>query len=77
MAKRKYYFYTSRFLKKDRKSKEDTIRQRFKRDAKPDDIILVATQVIEVGLDISCENPAHTVSSCQRNFTACGKVRAV
>ena len=40
----------SRFLKKDRKTKEDTIRKRFKRDAGLDNVILVATQVIEVGL---------------------------
>ena len=46
----------SRFLKKHRKAKEDMIRCRFKRDAGLDDVILVATQVIEVGLDISCEN---------------------
>ena len=46
----------SRFLKKDRKAKEDMIRCCFKRDAGPDDVILVATQVIEVGLDITCEN---------------------
>ncbi len=46
----------SRFLKEHRKAKEDLIRCRFKRDAEPDNVILVATQVIEVGLDISCEN---------------------
>ncbi len=46
----------SRFLKEHRKAKEDMIRCRFKRDAGLDDVILVATQVIEVGLDISCEN---------------------
>ena len=46
----------SRFLKKDRKAKEDLIRCRFKRGAEPDNVILVATQVIEVGLDITCEN---------------------
>ena len=32
------------------------IRCRFKRGAESDNVILVATQVIEVGLDISCEN---------------------
>ena len=46
----------SRFLKEHRKAKEDMIRCRFKRDAGLDDVILVATQVIEVGLDVSCEN---------------------
>ena len=46
----------SRFLKQHRKAKEDIIRCRFKRNAGRDDVILVATQVIEVGLDISCEN---------------------
>ncbi|MDE0041789.1 MAG: CRISPR-associated helicase Cas3', partial [Candidatus Poribacteria bacterium] len=74
----------SRFLKKDRKAKEDTIRRRFKRDAKPDDIILVATQVIEVGLDISCENlhtelaPASAIlqraGRCARFENECGTV---
>ena len=74
----------SRFLKKDRKAKEDTIRCRFKRDAGPDDVILVATQVIEVGLDITCENlhtelaPASAIlqraGRCARFENECGTV---
>ena len=46
----------SRFLKEHRKAKEDMIRQRFTKNAGHKKVILVATQVIEVGLDISCEN---------------------
>ena len=61
----------SRFLKEDRKAKEDMIRKRFKRDADPYNVILVATQAIEVGLDITCEKFAHRVGSGKCNFSAC------
>ena len=56
LGKTKVLLLHSRFLIEHRKVKEDMIRCRFKRDAEPDNVILVATQVIEVGLDISCEN---------------------
>ena len=63
----------SRFLKKDRKSKEDTIRKRFKRDAGLDNVILVATQVIEVGLDITCENLHTELAPASAIFQRAGR----
>lgn len=74
----------SRFLKKDRKAKEDKIRQRFSKDVSHENVILVATQVIEVGLDITCENlhtelaPASAIlqraGRCARFEKECGTV---
>lgn len=49
----------ARFLPKHRKEKEDLIRQEFgdkKEQWTKESLILVATQVIEVGLDITCDN---------------------
>lgn len=46
----------SRFLQADRRKKEDEVRCFFGKDReKAGTVILVATQVIEVGLDITCE----------------------
>ena len=46
----------SRFLREDRRKKEDQVRRLFGKDRdKVGSVILVATQVIEVGLDITCE----------------------
>ncbi len=46
----------SRFLQADRRKKEDEVRSFFGRNReKSGSVILVATQVIEVGLDITCE----------------------
>jgi CRISPR-associated endonuclease/helicase Cas3 len=46
----------SRFLQADRRAKEDEVRGLFGKDApQAGSAILVATQVIEVGLDITCE----------------------
>lgn len=46
----------SRFLQADRRKKEDEVRRCFGKDKeKSGSVILVATQVIEVGLDITCE----------------------
>ncbi|MDE0185165.1 MAG: CRISPR-associated helicase Cas3' [Candidatus Poribacteria bacterium] len=74
----------SRFRKEHRKVKEDMIRCRFKQDAEPDNVILVATQVIEVGLDITSENlhtelaPASAIfqraGRCARFENECGTV---
>jgi CRISPR-associated endonuclease/helicase Cas3 len=47
----------SRFLQKERQAKEDEIRREFHKDTSKHtsaSMILVATQVVEVGLDISC-----------------------
>ena len=63
----------SRFLKKDRKIKEDMIRKRFKRSAGPDNVILVATQVIEVGLDITCENLHTELAPASAIFQRAGR----
>jgi len=50
----------ARFLPKHRKRKEDLIRHEFGDETKKswtaESLILVATQVIEVGLDITCDN---------------------
>ncbi len=46
----------SRFLWEDRREKEDEVRRLFGRDREREgSVILIATQVIEVGLDITCE----------------------
>lgn len=45
----------SRFFRQDRKQKEDEVRKRFGKSGETDNVILVATQVTEVGLDITCE----------------------
>lgn len=46
----------SRFIKEHREAKEDLIRCLFRKDRQvSDSVILIATQVIEVGMDISCE----------------------
>jgi CRISPR-associated endonuclease/helicase Cas3 len=46
----------SRFLRQHRREKEDNVRLFFGKDReKAGSVILVATQVIEVGLDITCE----------------------
>lgn len=45
----------SRFYDEDRANKETQIIQLFGKESSADDAILVATQVVEVGLDISCD----------------------
>lgn len=45
----------ARFFKQDRQQKEEKLRQRFGKDAKGP-AILVATQVVEAGLDLSCDH---------------------
>ena len=63
----------SRFLKEHRKTKEDTIRERFRKDAGADNVILVATQVIEVGLDITCENLHTELAPASAIFQRAGR----
>ncbi|MGE5599459.1 MAG: CRISPR-associated helicase Cas3' [Bacteroidota bacterium] len=46
----------SRFLPEDRKANEDMLAPYFGPDAESKDAILVATQVVEAGIDISAEN---------------------
>ncbi|OQB73556.1 MAG: CRISPR-associated endonuclease/helicase Cas3 [Deltaproteobacteria bacterium ADurb.Bin135] len=46
----------SRFLKEDRKKKEEAVERFFGKNRKEgESVILIATQVVEVGLDITCE----------------------
>ncbi|MBM4467152.1 MAG: CRISPR-associated helicase Cas3' [Chloroflexi bacterium] len=46
----------SRFLREHRRAKEDNVRRLFGKDKeKAGSVILVATQVLEVGLDITCD----------------------
>lgn len=45
----------SRFFQKHRKVKEEKILEYFGRDSFKENIILITTQIIEVGLDISCD----------------------
>lgn len=44
----------SRFFQADRKSKETEIKEKFSKNSKAN-VILVSTQIVEVGLDISCD----------------------
>lgn len=45
----------SRFFEKDRKEKEEALKAYFGKKANDKSVILIATQVIEAGMDISCE----------------------
>ncbi len=45
----------SRFFDSDRKQKENEIKQYFGKSSKQENVILIATQVIEAGMDISCD----------------------
>ncbi|WP_116874136.1 CRISPR-associated helicase Cas3' [Terrimonas sp.] len=45
----------SRFFDKDRKQKEALLKELFGKDANDESAILISTQVIEAGMDISCE----------------------
>lgn len=45
----------SRFFDKDRKEKEFQLKELFGKEANDESVILIATQVIEAGMDISCE----------------------
>ncbi|NOZ46376.1 MAG: CRISPR-associated helicase Cas3', partial [Chlorobi bacterium] len=56
----------SRFFDKDRKDKEKLIKDYFKKDCN-ENAILVSTQVIEAGMDISCET-LHTEVSPVNSF---------
>lgn len=45
----------SRFFEKDRKHKEALLKNYFGKESNSESVILVATQVIEAGMDISCD----------------------
>lgn len=57
----------SRFFDSDRKAKEGLIKKYFGKDSNENDVILVATQVIEAGMDISCDT-MHTEISPINSF---------
>ena len=53
----------SRFLDKDRSNKEDEIKELFKKDNTNSNVILISTQVIEVGIDITSDIMHTEISS--------------
>lgn len=52
----KLFLLHSRFFKNDRQQVEDKLLDYFGPDARETDVILVATQVVEAGIDISADN---------------------
>lgn len=63
----------SRFLKQDRRIKEDRIRRCFGKDSDNENAILISTQVIEVGLDISCETLHTEIAPANAIFQRSGR----
>lgn len=63
----------SRFLKADREQKENALRKRFSHQAANENVILVATQVIEVGLDVTCETLHTEVAPASAVFQRAGR----
>lgn len=66
----------ARFTASDRKQKEERIRAQFGKDKSKwtiPSVILVATQVIEVGLDITCENLHTEIAPANAVFQRAGR----
>lgn len=66
----------SQFFQKDRKEKEKDILKFLGKESQQKSVILVSTQVIEVGLDISCENLHSEISpmnSLVQRFGRCAR----
>jgi CRISPR-associated endonuclease/helicase Cas3 len=66
----------ARFTASDRKKKEEFIREQFGKDSgkrTAPSVILVATQVIEVGLDITCENLHTEIAPANAIFQRAGR----
>lgn len=66
----------ARFTASDRKKKENFIREQFGKDKSKwtiPSMILVATQVIEVGLDITCENLHTEIAPANAIFQRAGR----
>jgi len=66
----------ARFTASDRKKKEELIREQFGKDKSKwtmPSVILVATQVIEVGLDITCENLHTEIAPANAVFQRAGR----
>lgn len=58
----KLFCIHSRFFDSDRKKKETLIKKYFGKRSNENDVILVATQVIEAGMDISCDTMHSEIS---------------
>ena len=66
----------SRFIPDDRRAKEERIRREFGKDLmqrSEESLILVATQVIEVGLDITCEQLHTEIAPANAVFQRAGR----
>lgn len=66
----------SRFTPEDRKQKEKEIRREFGKEAQDrviDSLILVATQVVEVGLDITCDRLHTEIAPANAVFQRAGR----
>jgi CRISPR-associated endonuclease/helicase Cas3 len=66
----------ARFTASDRKNKEEYVREQFGKDPgkrTAPSVILVATQVIEVGLDITCENLHTEIAPANAVFQRAGR----
>jgi len=75
-AETKIILLHSRFLSDDRKIKEDEIRREYGKDNssyRVNSTILVATQVIEVGLDITCEHLHTEIAPANAVFQRAGR----
>ncbi len=79
----KLFCIHGRFFDKDRKEKEEKVKEYFEKDSKKN-AILISTQVIEAGMDISCEvlhtqvSPVNSflqrVGRCARYANETGKI---
>lgn len=63
----------SRFFEKDRKIKEELLKRYFGKEANDESVILIATQVIEAGMDISCEIMHTEISSISSFLQRAGR----
>lgn len=66
----------SRFFEKERKEKEVALKKYFGKKANDESVILIATQVIEAGMDISCEimhTEISTISSFLQRVGRCAR----
>ena len=66
----------SRFTPEDRKQKEEEIRREFGKESEErviDNLILVATQIVEVGLDITCDRLHTEIAPANAVFQRAGR----
>ncbi|HOB78397.1 MAG TPA: CRISPR-associated helicase Cas3' [bacterium] len=74
----------SRYFDSDRQNKEKLIKEYFSKNSEKQDVILVSTQVLEAGMDISCDTMHTEISPinsfiqragrCARYENECGKI---